>query len=200
MNRCVNECVKQLMAHAGRHATKYLEEFFRLRCAPDVLIWKLFPNTKEITETFSAYAAARRFLIADYARDDPSVVLVAVGDGSTPRTAAMFALMTKWTCISVDPNLNPAKDWTAIKRLEVQPVKVEESSLAVEGRKVLIAAVHSHAGLPESVAACAGAERVAVVAIPCCVKLELPAPPDHEYEDEHNLSPERTVRIWRRAA
>jgi hypothetical protein len=35
--------------------------------------------------------------------DDPSVLLVCVGDGLTPRTAGLFCFRTKWKCISVDP-------------------------------------------------------------------------------------------------
>jgi hypothetical protein len=36
---------------------------------------------------------------------DESVAFVSVADGSTPRTAATVAYLTKWQCHSVDPQL-----------------------------------------------------------------------------------------------
>lgn len=40
--------------------SRYLDEFVRCRCAPDLLARKLFPNAKEVTESFAAYAAVRK--------------------------------------------------------------------------------------------------------------------------------------------
>jgi hypothetical protein len=181
---------------------RYLDEFFRLRCASDMLRWQLFPNAKELTESFSAYDAVRSVL-DDFRLNDPGVTMVAVGDGSTPRTAATFALRTAWRCISVDPRLKchwssrAAHRWSEIRRLELQRTTIERAELCLEGPTVIVA-VHSHAKLTAAVAACSGASSLAVVAIPCCVPQELQVPPCADYPDPGNLSPQRTVRVWRK--
>src|SRR6185295_14541542 len=38
---------------------RHINEFFRLDCAPDLLRLRLFPNSKEITESMAAYHAVR---------------------------------------------------------------------------------------------------------------------------------------------
>jgi hypothetical protein len=44
---------------------------------------------------------------------DPSVLVLAVGDGLTPRTAALFAFRTRWRAISIDPLMRTTTDWAA---------------------------------------------------------------------------------------
>ena len=40
-----------------------------------------------------------------------SVLLVAVGDGLTPRTAALFAFRTQWTCVAINPLMVEPEAW-----------------------------------------------------------------------------------------
>lgn len=39
------------------HGSRYINEFIRLRGAPDLLALGVFPNAKEITETMAAWSA-----------------------------------------------------------------------------------------------------------------------------------------------
>lgn len=173
---------------------KYLSEFFLLSCAPDMLAMRIFPNAKEITESFAAYNAARYKMQMDL--KDSSISVVCVGDGSTPRTAATFAMRSAWTCYSVDPlSKGGIKRWEPIKRLTVVRDKIENFSLTCE--RALIVAVHSHAPLEAAVRS-VKAERVDVIAMPCCVSQNVPGriDPLMEYDDRHVMSPCRKIKIW----
>jgi hypothetical protein len=180
---------------AGR-MVRYLGEFLTLSCAPDLLALRLFPNAKEITESFAAYEAARRRLHPHWNLGDPTITCVVVGDGHTPRTAATFAFRTAWQCHSVDPLLRGGTQrWSAIERLTLHRCKAAAVEPILADR-ALVVAVHSHAKLPEAIAT-VQARELAVIAIPCCVTQELPQEPDWEYEDRSVLSPCRTVKVWR---
>lgn len=175
---------------------RYLDEFIKLSCAVDLLAWSLFPNAKEITESMAAYAAVRANLWGrGFSPSDPQIRCVCVGDGSTPRTGALFALRTKWNVWSVDPRLGHSVDWNAINRLNMVRTPVEEFHLGGKA-PVVIVAVHSHASLPFALQA-VEARLVAVVANPCCVAQTLEREPDVMYEDMGIASPERTVKVWR---
>lgn len=173
---------------------KYLAEFVTLSCAPDMLALRLFPNGKEISESFGAYDAVR-YRLQQFRLDDPGVTVVCVGDGRTPRTAATFALRSKWTCISVDPMLKGGtRRWSAIKRLHLVAKRIQD--VCFKADRVILVAVHSHADLTESVAAIR-AKELAIVAMPCCVRMELPKAPDLKYDEKGVISPCRSVSIWR---
>jgi hypothetical protein len=181
---------------AAAQMVKYLSEFISLRCAPDMLNLRLFPNGKEISESFGAYDAVR-YRMPQFKLNDPSVTLIAVGDGNTPRTAATFAMRSAWTCHSVDPNLKGGSvRWSDIKRLTIHAKRIED--VHFEAERAVIVAVHSHAWLPNAVAAVDAAE-VGVVAMPCCVRQDLPVEPDREYHEKGVISPCRYVRIWHNA-
>lgn len=184
----------------AEHATRHLKGFLRLRCAPDLLAWEVFPRrtaAKEITETMAATVAV--FDRLGIKQDNHAVSLVAVGDGCTPRTAATFACLSAWQCYSVDPRLRERKEWAQIRRLTIVPSRIEDWSVSVSGPLVIVA-VHSHAPLApclERLTTTCPNERH-LVAIPCCKPQEINGrPPDREYVDWGILSPERVVRIWR---
>lgn len=176
---------------------KYFDEFMRLNCARDLLDLKLFPDSKEITESFGAYNAVRKHLRNELQFNDPSVACVVVGDGNTPRTAALFAFRSAWNVISIDPRMK--REWTCgqskVERLSCFSVKVEEQYLVCP-EKVLIVAVHSHAPLPVCLEYIKGDVRY-IVANPCCVKMEIDKQPDIQYEDMSILSPQNMVKVWK---
>jgi hypothetical protein len=188
--RAINDIARAV----GKGAVHYASELCRLSCAP--MLIPLFPNFKEVTESFSAFAAVRNHLSWSSQRD-PSVTVVAVGDGSTPRTAATFALRTAWQAISIDPNLKGgARTARNIRRLAIDPRKVEETRTIA--KRAIVVAVHSHADLRAALRTIE-ADEVSVVTMPCCVPQVLSRPPDVEYEDYGCLSPQRTVMVWRDA-
>jgi len=180
---------------------RYLNEFSQTKCAADLLALKLFPNVKEISESFGAYNAVRRHLWKTFQPHNADCHMVAVGDGVSPRTAATFAFRTAWQCHSVDPKLRGGKWYNPIRRNKLQrvtlwtmPVEKMVSWKPVE--HLVIVAVHSHADLREAVRALP-AKHVGVVAIECCVPQELDRAPDIQYEDFGILSPKRTVKVWK---
>ena len=179
-----------------KHATgRYIDEFVRLKCAPDLLLMGVFPNAKEITESFAAYRAAQNY-ISRFALADPSVTVYCVADGCTPRTGATFAYRSAWQCASIDPALRDCGRWAGIRRLRCMPCRVEDGHYHVRrNRKTLIVAVHSHANLQVAVDKLRG-DDTAVIALPCCKPQELDRPPDYDYQDFGIWSPKRRVLVW----
>jgi len=156
---------------------------------------KLFPKGhvgKELTESCAAYNAVRRCL-RRFALSDPKVTVVCVGDGSTPRTAAMFAFRSKWQAVSVDPELR-SRNW-GVNRLCCMHTVIEDVKLRYN--KVIVVGVHSHASLARTLDHVKGKDR-AVVWIPCCKRVDIETPPTLEYVDPGIWSPKNRVMVWER--
>lgn len=173
--------------HAKRLCSSlYVNRFFSLKCAPDLM--PFFPNAKEMTESFGAFFAAERYIPMSRKQG----IVICVGDGHTPRTAATFAYLTGWECYSIDPVLRP-KTWNT-KRLTLYPSKIQDLDLCFD-EAVLICLVHAHIGLPLCLEHIHAPERH-IVSIPCCVKQVLPNEPDVCYKDDHIWSPKNDVKVW----
>ena len=185
----VEQAVTNLLFKYNHHLFRYINDFMGLKSLPDIATLNVYPNGKEITESAAAFWAAWKYL--DFDIGDPDVHLVAVGDGRTPRTGVMFAFRTRWSCISIDPMLKPVY---GVKRLTCITSRVED--IDYEFDNVIIAAVHSHAQMPEILKHIRGKTRRAMIAIPCCVAYNH-IPPDKEYIDHAIWSPRNTVKIWR---
>ncbi|GAB5367160.1 hypothetical protein AAMO2058_001205700 [Amorphochlora amoebiformis] len=127
----------------------YIDEFLMTRCAGDLLDLKLYPNAKEVTESFSMFSAIRKHLKEDFDPKDPSIVCIVVGDGCTPRTAAMISYRTRWTVHSVDPMMKLEGSWSKkVRNLTVYRSPVEEVAIPVKaGGKVLVLCMHTHVTL-----------------------------------------------------
>ena len=93
--------------------------------------------------------------------DDPSVLLVCVGDGLSPRTASLFCFRTKWKCISVDPLMrgplgfhSDETRWSEhIERLTARRARLQDAVPVPAGKfvgeRVLLVLPHAHIGLDE---------------------------------------------------
>lgn len=175
-------------------ASRYLNSFVRSPAGGQLATLRLFPNAKEVTESYAARAAALR-LRDDFQPADRDICCVVVGDGSTPRTAATFALHSGWRCHSVDPRLRPQRSnrWREIPRLTIHPARIEDCTFAA--RRVVVAAIHSHVGLSASLRSIV-ADELLVIAMPCCVPVDITARPNISYDDPDVLSPKRTIHIW----
>ena len=69
---------------------RYLDEFCcRLNCGPHLLELGIFPNVKEIAESMAAFEAYRLYF-GKWVPKDKTVSVIAVADGSSPRTASLF--------------------------------------------------------------------------------------------------------------
>jgi len=178
----------------GQH--KYINEFIeQYKSATDLLSLNIYPNAKEITESYAAFNCARTKIRHPFS--DPTYTVVCVGDGRTPRTAALFAFRSNWRCISIDPILDTAKIpmWISkIRHLECIPKRVEDVDLMFE--KVLIVCVHSHAPLDRILEHIRGKVR-SLIAIPCCVSYEYDRSPCKEYFDAGIWSPMNLVKYWK---
>lgn len=174
-------------------ASRYLDSFVRSPAGGRLAALRVFPNAKEVTESYAARAATLRLRNA-FPPDDRSISCVVVGDGSTPRTAATFALHSGWQCHSVDPQLRePGRHWLELPRLTIHRARIEECSFTA--RKVVVAAIHCHVGLSTSLRSIV-ADDILLIAMPCCVPVDLDAPPLISYDDPEVLSPKRTIHIW----
>lgn len=188
--------------HSPRFAkpsTRYINEFLRLRCGPDLLEAGLFPNGKEITESFAAFAAAGHLDNAFNLKDE-GVRCFVIGDGVVPRTGALFACRSQWQITSIDPQMYTDRS-NPFERLKRVNCRIEDLA-PLTCDKALIVLVHSHAYPPACFKRIKARTRLGVIAIPCCVRLEEinGAPPDIAYEDSGIWSPKQTVKIWRNIA
>jgi hypothetical protein len=182
----VNEGRSSLAVTFKQRSARYLDTFVKLKCAPDLLAAGIFPNSKEITESFAAFEAAKRF---GFDWGNPEIRVCVVGDGSTPRTGATFAFRTRWQVVSIDPKAR-SKEWN-IARLTVMQNRFE--SVPIHKNEFdLYVLVHSHSNIDDVPAG------NNVISIPCCVPQETydGRPADIEYDDWAIWSPERTVKIW----
>lgn len=189
--------LEHIVNGANRAGRRYVDGLFKLSCGPDLLALRLYPNTKELTESAAAYAAvAYGDLGLD--RADDSVHVFCVGDGGTPRTGAMFAFRSAWGVTSIDPALKRDGTWPGIARLRCISAKIEDAADLPVPRVAVIVAVHSHAPIPACLEKIKATEARHVIAIPCCVPLEVPGHEPISDEDDFGiLSPKRRVRVWK---
>ena len=178
----------------GQH--KYINEFIKLNLsAVDMLKNGIFPDAKEITESYGMFNAVHTKIKSDL--NDPSVTLVSVGDGKQPRTATLFAFRTKWECISIDPGLNTSKisEWEKnIRNLKCIPDLVENVEISRD--KVIIVATHSHAPLPAILSNIKGKVR-SLVAMPCCIPYNYEITHCIKYRDAGVWSPKNEIKVWK---
>ncbi len=189
-------CIKQ-------RTTRYMDEFVLMDCGVDLHELKLFPNAKEITESFAMFNAYRKHLLWSL-KSERGVMVIVIGDGSTPRTAATFAFRTKHYCVSIDPKLNLDKcDLSRIRQLRVLPFEIQNNVVKSylntdlgDDDAALIVLPHSHAPAQEVLKATESFKRRAIISMDCCQENDF-GTPDIEYDDWGVWSPKRTIKIWK---
>jgi hypothetical protein len=156
-------------------SSAHVDAFLRLDCGILLLQHGLFPRnsrTQEISESMACLSAVDEHLCHARAPEltsppllfsDEDVMCVVVGDGCTPRTAALFAHRTKWRrIVSIDPALASAtaaqrQAWGGcVTRMEVVAEKVEDAVVHVDPattRRVVIVLPHAHC-VPDVVLQC----------------------------------------------
>lgn len=174
---------------------RYVDEFIGLRSAPDMLSLRLFPNGKEVTESMAAYNAARKYLFR-WVKPTDRALCIAIGDGVSPRTGGLFAFMTKWDVISVDPVLSRYEMGSEINRLTIIPEKIQDANIDATsyGSNVVIIGVHSHhreedllSGIKFTIAH--------TIMIPCCVHQYPMSRHFNTYTDNGIWSPKNVVTV-----
>lgn len=187
--------------------------------------------SQEMAESMSAFDAVREYLhVHNKSHEqqdgilsfkDPNVLLLAVGDGVTPRTAAMFAFRTSWRCVSIDPMMRSGA-WDNITNLKAYKSKVEDMTVSVSSEpfeRVVVVMWHCHVSIADSLRclefdnqkwnvkdkarSAMLRERVSLVTCACCnydgVQKCMPdgSSADEEYEDIGVPGLMRTVRVWK---
>lgn len=184
---------------------------------------------QEMAESMSAYSAVRDHLYGmdqsgnslkeRVSYNDRNIILIAVGDGCTPRTAALFAFRTQWTCISVDPAMRSGP-WHAVSNLTTIQARIQDTSITVsDEQRAIVIMWHAHVSIREALSCLVieGAKfdvssvrdsaalrtKVALVSCACCNyderQKEMPdgSEPDVEFEDIAVPSLMRAVRVWK---
>lgn len=234
-------------SHSSKTHTgfRYFDEFLQLRCSVQMIDSGMFPNAKEVAESFAAFNAIRRHLIGSKTSRtkeqweaaivkqkekrrqqvmhskgaylpplahvltsantcpadkgigvrDANVAVLVVGDGGSPRIAGTCALRTKWTCMSVDPQIADSIDLTkqeALPKWHVNPIErvlcvpalIQDVDLAecLESKekeqtmqsfdKLVVVLMHSHVTLRQALQPLVRSKWsgsfLGVVACPCC--------------------------------
>lgn len=194
------ESANSIVLTITKPTDRYFNELLRCNCLTDLLDprKKLFPNAKEITESFAAFNAVRRWMKSTSFGDD-TIRMFDVACGSTPRTAAVFAFRTKWSCTAIDPNVNE-KDY-GVARLTCIKDRIENVDIPSRKGTTVITAVHAHVPL-DTILEVIEDDRIVLVGMPCCVPLHVTdenaelVDPDRTYVDLGIWSEKRTIKIW----
>lgn len=189
---------------------KYIEEFLSRNSGVDLLPFFETLNkraAKEITESYAMHNAAVQAL--GISPSEREVIAIVVGDGRLPRTGALLAYLTKWTIVSIDPQMDLEKvaSLPKVDRLDCHAKKAEDmrSSIRCAGYRCVLILPHSHADLNAAIAVPKEASRIDLISMPCCVphnqKFEIfDFVKKHEmitYVDPDVWSPKNRVYIWK---
>jgi hypothetical protein len=189
--KCKNSYLQKISKN-GTYSRYYIERFMGMSCAVDLLSHKMYPNAKEITESFGCFEAVVNNL--PYDRDD-KVNVVCVGDGHSPRTAAMFAFRSPWDTYSIDPVLRQKGHWKQIKRLETINKRIQDVNLTFKDPTVIVHC-HAHVKIEDSLKSIS-APKISVISMECCVAQFIDKrKPDLEYTDHAVWTPCNRIKIW----
>lgn len=101
---------------------KYINRYLSLHSSEEMQGLKLFPNLKEIQETFSLYENIFNIITPldnNINKDNEKIIAFVIGDGVSPRTAGFFSFLTKWSTVSIDPNMRVEQYLNKIRRCTV---------------------------------------------------------------------------------
>jgi hypothetical protein len=175
-----------------------MTRLIELSSGPELLEKKLWPDAKELSESFACLEAFTRLIkpILPHPVSDKvgSCAIVAVGDGSTPRTAALFSYVLGregWWSYAVDPQMGekpcvgsqrdsthpqtPGGDsvhslgagYADIQNLFVHRGPIEECVVTAD--TVVLVLMHAHVSLATAVACVnESAKNVYIITCPCC--------------------------------
>eukprot|EP01084_Bolivina_argentea_P087181 157496_1 len=203
------------------HFFRYIDEFLSLKCVTDLIEHKVYPNAKEITESFSILHSLRKYLNSsskdfeshyDYNFENKNVTALVIGDGSTPRIASLLCYITKWNNVySIDPQLKIKKNksWNNIRHLKCLRSKIEDITIKInDNNNVIVIFMHSHVLLEESLLSISfnkqnnNKHKMAVITVPCCQymnkhKTLYNQQPDYTFTDISMASNKNTFYIWK---
>jgi hypothetical protein len=188
---------------------KYFDWFIKKsQIARDLLELGLFPNSKEIDESYAMLNCI--YNVLGLRSQFESVLCIVVGDGARPRTACTISFNTQWTAVSIDPLLQNLKTeliekLSKVKRLKYYPYKIEEINFDTilnnvsDYEYIIIIHPHSHADLNYSIGKIKRSlkpdHKVLAISMSCCV-------PDNyarmclSFIDKNIHSPKNRINIY----
>lgn len=173
---------------------QHLQRFLRLPVAPALL--PLFAGcvnpAKEITESMGAQQLTFQIAAALGLSRAECISVAVVGDGSTPRTAALIALTSGWVCTSIDPKLQSERWKVWAGRNNVRLTLAARKAQEVDGLFDVVVAVHAHVSAPDL-------RRLArpgglLITLPCCVP-HVGIPTTESVDDPQIMSAHRTFFV-----
>ena len=174
------------------HTKRYFDEMTRTNIFQLMLNKKLFPNAKEVSESMAMYAAIKTTQLKLPLNGGFNCVVV--GDGHTPRTAALVAARTNYNCYSIDPNMRQKPSWKQIKRLSIYDLKIENMSMSFDKHTIIILP-HSHVDLKTCIQQIS-APSYTLITMDCCFDNSLERNPDITYRDQGVWSVKNEIKIW----
>ena len=180
--------------------TRYINQFFALRTAPELLPYFAGDENgaaKEVTEAFGLLRAYEKH--TTHSMKNPDVKVVIVGDGVRPRCGATFAYLTKASVISIDPNANlnfpPLK---AAQRLTVIKSKIEDVIIHCDWLDTVLILPHSHADMNAAIQSLSGWRTLDIINMPCCVNIPANWSKNWDivYVDEGIWTPKNKIYVW----
>ncbi len=175
---------------ASKPNTEYINRFFRMNCAVDLMRLKMFPDAKEVTESLAMVNACKNLPNAFDDRRRSDINVVVVGDGHRPRTGALFACLTRWNCVSIDPEM--VQEIWPIYRLKCYKKKVEDVKLHFEG-PLIIVLPHSHAKPSKCIENLTTDSTLCIINMPCCVPSDILHYEHISYKDSRVWSPKNRI-------
>jgi hypothetical protein len=170
--------------------TEYINRFIKMKCAADLLRLRMFPDAKEVTESLGMISACKLLPEEYHDKNRLDINVVVVGDGHRPRTGALFAFLTRWNCVSIDPEL--VETIWPIHRLKCFKNKVEDVKLHFDG-PLLIVLPHSHAKASICLKNLTSTHGVCVINMPCCVPSDILNYEHTSFKDGRIWSPKNRV-------
>ena len=175
---------------------KYINQFIKLNCSPDILVLKVFPNIKEITESMSVKNHLYSFwknTKHELNQKDSNLTVIVPGDGRNPRTGVLFAFTSAHKVISIDPLLK--ENWiNQIKVKRLTCIKDKAENVKIDQETIAIILPHSHCNLQELITKWTF-KTAYIVSMPCCFldKQILKNKKGFHIKDCHVLSPKNDV-------
>ncbi|GFH59120.1 hypothetical protein CTEN210_15596 [Chaetoceros tenuissimus] len=188
----------------------YLDMLFAMNCFQDIVALKAFSSAKDVSESMAALQAACEH--GNIGKKD-KVKCLAIGDGSTPRTAVLACFIKKWHCSSIDPALH--EEWIGnnpkgVRNLVGYGCTLEEFMMEQEADNsaydhLVLLCVHSHARMIgntsiSKIMARYNNVKTTFVSLPCCPKFrsqkDVGRLPDVQYDDDCVFSDCRRVEVY----
>ncbi|GMI39095.1 hypothetical protein TrCOL_g3411 [Triparma columacea] len=196
----------------------YLDRLFSMACFPTVASLGIFTTAKDVSEAFSAINAARKTISPSksrFGKMEGNTLCLCIGDGCTPRSAALACFVEGWKCISIDPEMQDkwveggaaagsVKGLTCFKALLSQFMDTPSPDEPPPDSLILLL-IHSHARLIgnasiDKIRERYGSPPTCLISIPCCASFGTERDvgrPDDTFDDDCIFSAKRTVMCWK---